>query len=67
VYSGSGNGASFLMKDIYHRVAKKADTIFTMLPSTPQVKDVYLGDSGILQALNSPSPLPLLNPFHPSL
>ncbi len=36
-----------------HRVAKKADTIFTMLPSTPQVKDVYLGDSGILQALNS--------------
>jgi 3-hydroxyisobutyrate dehydrogenase len=43
------------MKDIHHRVAKKADTIFTMLPSTPQVKDVYLGDSGILQALNSPS------------
>ena len=35
------------------RVAKKADTIFTMLPSTPQVKDVYLGESGILQALKS--------------
>ena len=51
VYSGSGNGASFL-----HGVAKKANTIFTMLPLMLQVKDVYLGDCGILQALNSPSP-----------
>ncbi|KAF8321444.1 3-hydroxyisobutyrate dehydrogenase [Cantharellus anzutake] len=34
-------------------VTKKADAIFTMLPSTPQVKAVYLGESGVLQALNS--------------
>lgn len=33
-------------------MAQRAETIFTMLPSSPQVKDVYLGDKGILQGIN---------------
>ncbi|KAF8606441.1 3-hydroxyisobutyrate dehydrogenase [Ceratobasidium sp. AG-I] len=33
-------------------MAQRAETIITMLPSSPQVKDVYLGDKGILQGIN---------------
>ncbi|KAJ1307227.1 hypothetical protein OPQ81_001341 [Rhizoctonia solani] len=33
-------------------VAQRANTIFTMLPSSPQVKDVYLGDRGILRGIS---------------
>ncbi|CEL55141.1 3-hydroxyisobutyrate dehydrogenase [Rhizoctonia solani AG-1 IB] len=33
-------------------VAQRANTIFTMLPSTPQVKEVYLGARGILEGVN---------------
>jgi NAD binding domain of 6-phosphogluconate dehydrogenase len=35
------------------RVTRRADTIFTVLPSSPHVKKVYLGDAGVLQALSS--------------
>ncbi|KAF9518914.1 hypothetical protein BS47DRAFT_1337815 [Hydnum rufescens UP504] len=34
-------------------VTRHADTIFTVLPSSPHVKKVYLGDAGVLQALSS--------------
>ncbi|CUA75848.1 3-hydroxyisobutyrate dehydrogenase [Rhizoctonia solani] len=33
-------------------VVQRANTIFTMLPSSPQVKEVYLGDRGILHGIN---------------
>lgn len=33
-------------------MAQRAETIITMLPSSPQVKDVYFGDKGILQGIN---------------
>ncbi|QRV89482.1 NAD binding domain of 6-phosphogluconate dehydrogenase [Ceratobasidium sp. AG-Ba] len=33
-------------------LAQHAQAIFTMLPSSPQVKDVYLGDRGILQGIS---------------
>lgn len=32
-------------------VAQRANTVFTMLPSSPQVNDVYLGNRGILQGI----------------
>jgi 3-hydroxyisobutyrate dehydrogenase len=32
-------------------IARIASTIFTMLPSSPQVEEVYLGENGILSAL----------------
>ncbi|KAG8748168.1 hypothetical protein FRC10_008901 [Ceratobasidium sp. 414] len=32
-------------------MAQRAETIFTMLPSSPQVKDVYLGERGILHGI----------------
>lgn len=42
-------------------LAQRAETIFTMLPSSPQVKDVYLGDKGILQGITKrPEPLETL-------
>lgn len=34
------------------RVAKEAARVFTMLPSTPQVESVYLGDTGLLKGLS---------------
>ena len=37
----------------HDRVTRRADTIFTVLPSSPHVSKVYLGDAGILQALSS--------------
>ncbi|KAG9092299.1 hypothetical protein FS749_015854 [Ceratobasidium sp. UAMH 11750] len=33
-------------------MAQRAETIFTMLPSSPQVKDVYLGERGILHGIS---------------
>ncbi|UZJ51176.1 hypothetical protein CBS101457_000496 [Exobasidium rhododendri] len=42
-------------------VAKSASTIITMVPSSPQVKEVYLAEGGILQGLKS-----LQNPTDPS-
>lgn len=33
-------------------VCKLASTVFTMLPSSPQVESVYLGENGLLEALN---------------
>ncbi|CAE6478599.1 unnamed protein product [Rhizoctonia solani] len=39
-------------------VAQRANTIFTMLPSSPQVKEVYLGDRGILHGISQrPQPV----------
>lgn len=32
-------------------VARLAGTIFTMLPSSPQVEEVYLGENGLAEAL----------------
>ncbi|MCO5555699.1 hypothetical protein L7F22_009244 [Adiantum nelumboides] len=42
-------------------VASLASTVITMVPSSPQVKEVYLSESGILQGLKS-----LGNPSDPS-
>lgn len=39
-----------------NRVARRSNTVFTMLPSSPQVQAVYLGASGILEALHSHTP-----------
>ncbi|KEP53618.1 3-hydroxyisobutyrate dehydrogenase [Rhizoctonia solani 123E] len=39
-------------------VAQRASAIFTMLPSSPQVKQVYLGDGGILHGISKrPQPV----------
>ncbi|KAF8689121.1 3-hydroxyisobutyrate dehydrogenase, partial [Rhizoctonia solani] len=48
-------GVLVQVADSPSEVAQRADTIFTMLPSTPQVKDVYLGERGILQGVNKRS------------
>ncbi|KDQ13198.1 hypothetical protein BOTBODRAFT_133776 [Botryobasidium botryosum FD-172 SS1] len=37
------------------QVAARASTLITMLPSSPQVKDVYLGPGGIISALQPES------------
>ncbi|CAG8603322.1 22289_t:CDS:2 [Cetraspora pellucida] len=47
-------------KPIYHakspaEVARKASVIITMLPSSPHVKDVYLGKDGLIEGLDNQS------------
>lgn len=37
-------------------MARRSNTVFTMLPSSPQVQAVYLSASGVLEALHSPAP-----------
>lgn len=51
VLLASPNLDSFSLTALTARVAKEAARVFTMLPSTPQVEAVYLGDNGLLKGL----------------
>ncbi|KAF8306422.1 hypothetical protein DL93DRAFT_2088625 [Clavulina sp. PMI_390] len=54
--SNNIEGADVLVVDTPLEVARRANTIFTVLPSSPQVQAVYLGGSGVVEALHSPTP-----------
>ncbi|CAG8653394.1 11090_t:CDS:2, partial [Scutellospora calospora] len=51
------HSATLTQKPIYHAkspadVAKKASVVITMLPSSPHVKEVYLGHDGLVEGLD---------------
>ncbi|CAG8745729.1 13809_t:CDS:2, partial [Racocetra persica] len=51
------HSATISKKPIYHAkspadVARKASVVITMLPSSPHVKDVYLGKDGLVEGLD---------------
>jgi len=50
------DGAEVIVVDTPFEVARRSNTVFTMLPSSPEVQAVYLSGSGIVEALNSPTP-----------
>lgn len=41
------------MKKKWNRVVLASQTIITMLPSSPQMKEVYTGERGVLSVLNN--------------
>lgn len=47
----SNSGLSVVPASSPAGVARMASTIVTMLPSSPQVKEVYLGENGIAECL----------------
>lgn len=55
-HASSGSGPNFVVSETPSGVSKLAGSVFTMLPSSPQVQEVYLGKGGLLEGISDLEP-----------